>query len=319
MSKLLFCNGNVSALSSFLAKTKKLDSVKGTLSTWPWILLVGVLLLIVAATLLVVCIRKRNNEVRGDVSLTENEDAPMIKIGSVSRIGARVGQQDRFAVTPVELFPDKGLLAVVADGMGGLADGDKVSQLVVSTMVEGYMDIDKPSENTLMALVSEANLQVNDFLGDEGIGKSGSTLVAALVCDDSFYYISVGDSRIALYRGGQLIQLNREHTYRHELQLFIMNGVYDLPDDAADRADHLTSYIGMGYLRDVDVPESSVRIVPGDKLILMSDGVYNALSEDELAEALECDAQSAADQIDRMIAKKAFSNQDNYTALILEV
>ena len=118
---------------------------------------------------------------------------------------------------------------------------------------------------------------------------------------------------------GSLIQLNREHVYRNELIVRAVNGVGTLWDaQTHPKAGGLTSYLGMGELKYVDIPAEPVRLLAGDRIVLMSDGVYNALTRQELESALGQHAQQAADSIARMIQAKAYRNQDNYTAVILE-
>lgn len=260
--------------------------------------------------------------VRGRKRTAKKAAAPQpsgeIAIGKLHEQGDRESQQDCFAVSPPELIPTHGLLAVVADGMGGLADGDKVSQTAVAAMLDGFLSTSGVPEDILLDLTERANRQINRLLGPSGIGKSGSTLVAGLVRDGRFHYLSVGDSRICLYRNGQLIQLNREHIYRNELAVQALSGIGSLQGAANHpKAAGLTSYLGMGNLKYVDIPAQAVEIRGGDTFILMSDGVYNALSTEEISEALNHPAEHAADQIGKMIAEKAYRNQDNYTAVIL--
>ena len=185
-------------------------------------------------------------------------------VGRVHERGARPSQQDSFAVSPPELEEERGLLLVLADGIGGLADGDKASQTAVNEMMNGFCTAEGSPEIVLLDLLRRANEAVNGTLGAEREGKSGSTLVAALLRDGWFHWISVGDSRIALLRGGVLYSLNREHVFRRELLLAAINGVGSLEDAMQNpRAAGLTSYLGMGVLRHVDVPAEPVRVLPG--------------------------------------------------------
>ena len=246
-------------------------------------------------------------------------EAPVqIQVGKLHQLGDRESQQDCLAVSPEELYSSKGILAIVADGMGGLADGDKVSQTVASTMMNGFMMNREASPELILALTTEANQAVNRFLGANQ-GRSGSTLVAGIVRDGLFSYVSVGDSRICLYRQGLLSQLNREHIYRNELRTQAINGLGTLWDAGTHpKAAGLTSYLGMGELKYVDIPAEPLRVCADDKIILMSDGVYNAMTLPELEAALALPAQQAADTIGATIHAKAFRHQDNYTAVILQ-
>lgn len=278
-----------------------------------------VALAVIAAVLSVLLFRSRKKlKTVSSASASCPRPAGGFSVGKLHELGDRESQQDCFAVSPAELISTHGLLAVVADGMGGLADGDKVSQTAVTAMLDGFLVSGSDPETLLLSLAEQANRQVNRLLGPANIGKSGSTMVAGLIRNGRFHYLSIGDSRICLFRDGQLIQLNREHIYRHELSIQALSGMGSLQSAASHpKAAGLTSYLGMGQLKYVDIPAQSVEIRTGDKFILMSDGVYNALNESEISFALNETAETAAQKIGEMIAAKAYRNQDNYTAVIL--
>ena len=84
------------------------------------------------------------------------------------------------------------------------------------------------------------------------------------------------------------------------------------------RAAGLTSYLGMGVLRHVDIPAEPVRVLPGDRFVLMSDGVTNALEREELEKLLSLPADQAAEAVRSAVEAKKYAGQDNYTAIILE-
>ena len=231
--------------------------------------------------------------------------------------GARSSQQDSFFVSSGETKDN--LLAVVADGMGGLSDGDKVSQTAVSALMQGFYSVqDNDPQRLLLTLLQRANRAVNDLLGYSGLYQSGSTMVAGLIRQHAFYYISVGDSRIYLYLDGTLYQLNREHVYRDELYLKAINEGGALSEaDVHPKAKGLSSFLGMGELKHVDIPAQPVDIHPGDRFLLMSDGVYNALSEEELLAALKEAPGVSAQLLNTAIKGHNYQNQDNYTAVII--
>lgn len=245
-----------------------------------------------------------------------------ITVGKLHEQGAREEQQDCFALSDEALIPTHGLLAAVADGMGGLSHGGKVSQAAVQAVLDAFPACkgSTQAEPLLLALAQRAVQAVNDLLGPDGLRESGSTLVLGLVREESFSFLSIGDSRVALYRNGVLIQLNREHIYQRELALRMVNGelplaqVYTSPKGAG-----LTSFLGMGNLQHIDLPAAPIRLLPGDRVILMSDGVYNALTDQELTQVLaqEQEPEQAAQAIRQAIADKNYQNQDNYTAVIL--
>lgn len=285
-------------------------------------ILIGVLILALI-TLLWVCVKqkkgKKAQSMESALSLTE-KPVETVQIGKLHEQGERSGQQDCFGVSDESLIQTRGLLAVVADGMGGLSDGDKVSTAAVESILDNFVLYQGKctAEQQLLMLTQYAVESVNKLLGPDSFSKSGSTLVMGLLRDSAFSFLSVGDSRICLYRHGILMQLNREHIYKNKLALDAVNGEIALPDVYSDtRGSGLISFLGMEKLQYIDFPAEPVRLFAGDKLLLMSDGVYNALDNDELKRCLAADPEEAAERIREAIQEKGYTNQDNYTAVII--
>ena len=232
--------------------------------------------------------------------------------------GARDEQQDAFCITGQG---SSGVLAAVADGMGGLVNSGAVSQALTAALEDGFApDPDTPPSRQLLLAFQQAQAKVEESLRGE-TAQSGSTLVACLVQKGGLSWLSVGDSRICLWRNGGLIQLNQEHNFHHDLTLLALQG--DLELDEADRdprRESLTSYIGRGFPRSVEWNPEPIQLLPGDQILLASDGVYRALSQNELANCLqECTAQKAVQSMHALIQEKALSNQDNYTGVVLRL
>lgn len=241
------------------------------------------------------------------------------RVGKVHNIGRRSGQQDSLGMTSF----DGGTLAIVADGMGGLSDGDRVSQQIVMTMLQDSTIL-KPgrTENCLYEMIAHANREVNQMLGAENQYKSGSTVIAALIEPDGFQWATVGDSHIYLYRGNQLLLLNREHVYEAELMQMAVNGRISFQSVKTDKSrSGLTSFIGMGELKYIDGSTKKLTYQTGDWLLLMSDGVFNTLSEAEICRIVQesaCAAE-AAERMEQAVLAKQNPKQDNFTAILLEL
>lgn len=241
-----------------------------------------------------------------------------IGIGKVHHIGKRSTQQDSLGVTDV---PD-GMFAVVADGMGGLSDGDKVSQTIVMTMLQELSGTGAAGKSgRLFEAVSLANDVVNQMLGMQDQYVSGSTVVAVLSGKGSFEWVSVGDSRVCLYRSGRLIQLNREHNFESELLWQAVNGEISFAEaEENPKRRSLTSFIGMGKLKYIDGSVKPMEAAAGDLLLLMSDGVFNTLSEEEICGILAeyPEPQRAAQEMEGRILSYDRPKQDNFTAVLLK-
>lgn len=241
-----------------------------------------------------------------------------LETGKLHHIGRRPTQQDSLAVEEVP----GGVFAVVADGMGGLSDGDRVSQTVVYTLLQDASGRTAAEiGDNLLPMVSRANAEVNRMLGSERQYRSGSTLAAALAEPDRFQWVSVGDSRVYLYRGGCLLQLNREHTYEADLLTKAVNREISFAEARSDeRRAGLTSFIGMGALRSVDHSPRPVPARRGDRILVMSDGVFHTLSEEAIAAVLDAhpDAPGAASAIETAVLERNHPGQDNFTAIVID-
>ena len=244
---------------------------------------------------------------------------PGISIGKIHNIGKRDYQQDSFGQTAV--LHGTGILAVLADGMGGLSGGERVSQkIVMEALTFGSTLQANQVPAALPNMVAGINRAVNQMLGPKGLYTSGSTVVSALITDNALRWISVGDSRVYLYRDGQLSQLSRDHDLLQDWMPDILEGKRSMAEALRDpNGRKLTSFIGMGELRHIDYNHTPVALLPGDRVLLMSDGVYGTVSDAEMAAILwDCsNVRQAASHIGQRIMGAALPHQDNYTLIVL--
>ena len=253
-----------------------------------------------------------------------SEECP-VYVASIHDVGRRSMQQDSFGLSDTEdteLVRNKGILAVVADGMGGLSDGERMSQMVVVNMLQGFdtAPVDVPGDTLLRSLVDLANDAVNQDLGEEKIGKCGSTVVAVIIKENRLYWISVGDSHIYVYRNGKLVKLNHDHNYGAQLDESVARGEISMEEALADKQRAaLTSFIGIGDLELIDQNANPIGLEKGDRILLMSDGIYGTVPFERLREILGQPLKQACLLIDKEIHEKNKINQDNYTCVILEM
>lgn len=244
---------------------------------------------------------------------------PGISLGKIHDIGRRDYQQDSFGQTAV--LRNTGILAVLADGMGGLSGGERVSQkIVMEALTFGSTLQANQVPTALPGMVAGINRAVNQMLGPKGLYTSGSTVVSALITGNALRWISVGDSRVYLYRDGQISQLSRDHDLLQDWMPDILEGKRCMAEALRDpNGRKLTSFIGMGELRHVDYNRTPIPLLPGDRVLLMSDGVYGTVSDAEMAAILrDCGSvQLAASHIGQRIMGAALPYQDNYTLIVL--
>ena len=252
----------------------------------------------------------------------KSDDCYPLLIGNTHHIGMRESQQDSFGISDIsnaELCARKGVFGVVADGMGGMADGGDVSNIVTQTMLQYFGEVDSSGqpELDLLNMLFAASDNVNRHIS--GHEKGGSTAVAVIIQNGKLYWVAVGDSRIYLVRGGALVQINREHTYAVELDEKAATGELTWEDAAGDpKRAALTSYLGMSRLEKVDRNIRPVQLLGGDRILLMSDGVFGTLTDDEILAAMQNDPLKSADALQEKVMAKQNLNQDNFTAVIFE-
>lgn len=232
--------------------------------------------------------------------------------------GSRPEQQDNMNSSLPERQQEIGVLCALSDGMGGLTAGSKASLAVVEAMVETFHRapaMDMPAQILLRGCcLAQRNVQ---RLQKE-VGETGATLAAVIVRDGRCSFLSVGDSRIYLFRDYALIQLTRDQNKLSRVEKQI--GLGRMPEEAL--SEHgltaLAAYIGMEDLNQADRSSHSFAVYPGDRILLVSDGVYDTLTEPEMAEALMLPGQQACNtMIDRVISKRR-PGQDNCSAAVVD-
>lgn len=246
----------------------------------------------------------------------------VLRVANLHNIGRRREQQDSFCISDVSdgrALRKKGLLAVVADGMGGLQDGAAISQLVSDTFRGRYVRLDLPDPDAfLLDSARQAETAAEEYMRQAGT-DGGSTLVAVLIRDGMLRFVSVGDSKLYLLRDGQLIQINHEHTFGNLLREKAARGEVDPEEPFVNpRRDALVAYIGMGSLNTVDRSASPIPLAFGDKVLLCSDGVSNALGQEALIAAMEGDVLEAAQRMEEAILSQQLPEQDNFTGVLVE-
>ncbi len=179
--------------------------------------------------------------------------------------------------------PDIGLWAV-ADGMGGHKVGDIASSKIVAALdalehCERLSDSVDIIENCLQE-VNQLMLEYAQIMLDGS--TMGSTLVCAVIKGRIGACLWVGDSRLYRYRNNQLQQLSRDHS---QLEEMIELGL--ITREASEQHPNrnvITRAIGVEQQLYVDLTLFSTQV--GDTFLLCSDGLYNAISEEQLREGL---------------------------------
>lgn len=186
-------------------------------------------------------------------------------------------------------------LYLVCDGLGGHQAGDVASDLavdVISRKLEGSF-LEREDENQLWnplrqplyAIRSEiedaiqkSNQAILDYtrLNPRVVRKPGTTVSLAMIYHGVAYIANVGDSRVYIWRRGELHQITQDHSLVGNL---LQKGVISKDElNQHPKRNVITRALGTDDIVEVDIFEWEIQ--PGDKLLLCTDGLWNAFPND---------------------------------------
>ncbi|MBI3616180.1 MAG: serine/threonine-protein phosphatase [Candidatus Omnitrophica bacterium] len=292
---------------------------------------------------------------RSSAGLEEDEkflEVPQlgVRAQALREIGNRPPpQQDSFALGPVGR-PEQdplGVVAIVADGIGGSDKGDEASKIAVETvsnyvrqesflkLLEQYRNLPENQrpvwrnemENGLGHAVKEAHQKVvarsKEYSTQENREiRIGTTVVAVLMIGNEAFVASVGDSRLYHYGQGQLMLLTQNDSlaWRNVLNKRSNLSNLDIDREAEKRSPFerrvLTQYVG-NLNKEPEVNLNGIILSPGDRLLLCSDGIWGSVPEGELTSSLAA-AGSPAEKIAGELMSKAQRGRDNRTAVVID-
>ncbi|HBI12649.1 MULTISPECIES: PP2C family protein-serine/threonine phosphatase [unclassified Akkermansia] len=235
-------------------------------------------------------------------------------------LGARENQQDSFSI----LTGDDSLLLVLADGMGGYTGGELASCAAVEGFSKAFKrEFPTPGER-MKSAVDAANEQVCAVRKKGGKDEEmGTTLVAAWIGKDGLRWASVGDSLLLLIRKEKILLLNELHQYSSELDQMADEGIISR-EEALNHPSRnfLTSALMGEEIPLVDLREDCFPLVPGDRLLVASDGVESYLQSLEPARILYLSMLPAAELVCSIlggISRENSADQDNATLICAEI
>lgn len=210
-------------------------------------------------------------------------------------------------------------IAGVFDGMGGGEKGALAAHIAAETFGQSYLKMPPIHKEDADLLIRQcfryANNQIIDLKREYRIHGTTGTVLCTNGAEFKIYHL--GDSRAYLFRDGELFQLTKDQTLA---QMKIDTGIYDPHIPRAEAEHHiLTEFIGRDQTRERIRPVESqwISLLPGDRLLLCSDGLYHMCDDRQIAGILSnCD--SAADAAEKLTAAAiCCGGADNITCLVI--
>jgi protein phosphatase len=236
----------------------------------------------------------------------------------LSHVGrVRKGNEDSLLVDP-----DRGIF-LVADGMGGHAAGEIASMLAadaVGTLLREGIDQGLQADALLERMVEAFRLAdgaiERHVLQNPTTRGMGTTVTAVVLCADGTYRLGhIGDSRAYLMRDGELAQVTRDHTW---VQREVDEGRLTEAGARRHRLSHiLTRALGADSQDEPDVLSGT--LLPGDRLLLCTDGLTGMLTDRMIAKVLRLDIR-LEDRLAELIRQaNERGGRDNVTAVLVEI
>ncbi len=239
----------------------------------------------------------------------------LFSVGQANRLGNRASNQDRCLM----LERNDTVILAVADGMGGHARGDLAAQAFVDSLSRQFCSRDELDDAAkfLRGAFPEAHRTI------QRVGQAQNpplqpltTGVACIVQDGVAQWAHIGDSRAYLIRDGHVELRTRDHTRVADM---IEAG---LITEQQARIHPLRNHVSM-CLGGTPQPQPvtlgpTIYLVPGDTLLLCSDGLWSAISETRLLESLAQDELAEAiDALAEIAERASYPQSDNVSAVAL--
>lgn len=212
----------------------------------------------------------------------------------------------------------------LADGMGGHAAGDVASRTAIVTFLDVFgnaagIDISERMHVGLTAVNDTLKKIQTEQPEKEGMG---CTFVAAHLSEEGLWWISVGDSPMWLFRAGELIRLNADHSMAPVLREMVERGEITAEEMTTDpRRNALRAAVMGETIELVDLTSEAFEIHPDDILIMATDGL-ETLSEEEICSIID-QYKSNVDAIVQAlllaVENVGKKRQDNTTVLVSKI
>lgn len=206
-------------------------------------------------------------------------------------------------------------LFVVADGMGGHQAGDYASKYTVEVLNrELALSEGEDIERCLVGAIKTANREIiKEASRDEHLKGMGTTVVAATISNQMMYFANVGDSRLYLINQG-IQQLTKDHSLVEEMVR--LGGIK--PEEAKHHPDKNIITRAIGVLPEVSADFFETVLVPGDTVLLCSDGLTNMVDDTDI-KRIVLGQRDIVEKTQRLIdAANENGGKDNITVVLIE-
>lgn len=238
-----------------------------------------------------------------------------LETGCYSDIGDREKQEDAYCVS----FINGILLATVCDGMGGYHGGEYASIAAADCLHRKFESSPETEASFFLKSLNDMDTEVSSLKNSDNKPlHGGTTIVSAIISENTISWFSVGDSRLYILRDNEMIQVTRDHNYGESIANQTDCNSKSGTDKKNIRMDALTSYVGIGGIKLYDISEKPFCLKNNDIIVLMSDGLYKSMDVSRIISFQNADVSEMIDFIEKTIETEIRKKRDNTTFIIIK-
>lgn len=264
--------------------------------------------------------KKEKESVKETVALVQPGKFDLV-VGMLSDVGCvrELNEDSGTYIQPddPELLRSKGLLIVVADGMGGHSAGEVASRLAIDVITRAYYEDEGDPRSALENAFHEANNAIHKAAEkDASKNGMGTTCTALVLQNGTAISAHVGDSRLYLVREGAIYLMTEDHSAVMEM---VKVGLITL-EQARHHPEKNVILRAMGSHAEVEVTtwQEPFPVRAGDRFLLCSDGLYDLVEDEEIKRIVMLSAPPTACESLIALAKER-GGHDNITVGIVSL
>lgn len=241
-----------------------------------------------------------------------------VKCFQVSSVGTVRDHNEDFVVfwEPEDFYARQniGSIAILADGVGGIGNGDIASRLAAETAIDIFREAkpDSSPADVIRQIYETASAKMFEAAREKG--RMATTMITTIFRHDKVTIAHVGDSRAYLIRTGKIKRLTTDHSYTSlqvKLGLLLERNAMTSPHRST-----LTRALGFDPICHYDI--SNEPLQTGDLILHCSDGLYGFVLDDEILDIInKCHPGQACKNLIQLAEKRQAS--DNVSLQLIQV
>jgi len=203
----------------------------------------------------------------------------------------------------------------VADGMGGHKAGEVASKIAIEVVASEYGERGSAAFDIANCIGKANHRVIQASRNRDELEGMGTTLTVVTLCEGVLKVGHVGDSRAYLIRADSIVQLTDDHSVVGEL---LRSGLLT-PEEAECHPGRHAITRALGFSENLDIDIGERQLMPGDAVLLCTDGLHDIVSDDEIARTVGMSNDPDKACMGLVKLARARGGHDNITVVIVRI